>query len=390
MELETMLTHLQTELKGFIDKANAEQKTFGSALEDTKNAIKELQKQVDAIDLKLQHKITQSDQRDLGTELKENESLNRLIRDGRGTAVISLKGGIADLEKKTTITSSAVGDATSGVLMFARTPGIVPEARRQLRIRDLLTSIPTTANAIDYVKVNSFSKVVSPQTEASAKGESEMTFTTASANVRCIATWIPATRQILDDFVGLEAFLRSSLVYALDEEIEDQILSGNNSGQNLNGLTNQATSYNTALTVNGDGWKKVDLIGRAIQQIAVANEAAPNFCVLNPADAWNIRLQKTSTGEYIYGNPTMGGPSSFFGLTPVVTTAMSSGYFLVGSSAPNVAVVRDRMATQVEISTEHSDYFTKNMIAIRVEARLALVVFRPAAYIYGAFTQSPA
>jgi HK97 family phage major capsid protein len=385
-----MLTNLQTELKGFIDKAQAEQKTFGATLAETKDAIAKIQKQMDLIDADLQRKTAGPAEKSLAQELQENESLQRLIKDGSGRAVIHLKGGISDLERKTTITSSAVGSATSGILLFDRTPGIVADARRRLRLRDLLTSIPTSANAIDFVKVNSFAKVVSPQTEASDKAQTEMTFTTASANVRTIATWIPATKQVLDDFAGLESFLRSSLVYSLDEEVEDQILSGNNSGQNLNGLTNQATAFNTALTVAGDGWKKVDLIGRAIEQVAIANEVAPDFCVLNPADAWTMRLQKTTTGEYIFGTPAQGGPTSFFGLTPVVSTAMTAGYFLVGSSAPNAAVIRDRMATQIEISTEHSDYFIKNMVAIRVECRLALVVFRPASYIYGALNTSPA
>src|SRR5947209_10820774 len=41
----------------------------------------------------------------------------------------------------------------------------------------------------------------------------------------------------------------------------------------------------------------------------------------------------------------------------------------------------DRLDTIVEISTEHQDYFVKNMIAIRAEKRLALVVKRPAAFV---------
>jgi hypothetical protein len=34
---------------------------------------------------------------------------------------------------------------------------------------------------------------------------------------------------------------------------------------------------------------------------------------------------------------------------------------------------RDRMEMQVEISTEHSDYFVRNLVAVRAEKRLALV-----------------
>jgi hypothetical protein len=49
------------------------------------------------------------------------------------------------------------------------------------------------------------------------------------------------------------------------------------------------------------------------------------------------------------------------------------------------------MEAQIEISASHSDYFTKNLVAIRAERRLLLAVKRPASYIKGSnFTTSPA
>ena len=89
-------------------------------------------------------------------------------------------------------------------------------------------------------------------------------------------------------------------------------------------------------------------------------------------------------------NPAMGGFDNLFGLTPIVTNAMTAGYFLTGNSRPEAAAIFERQGVTVDISTEHSTYFTENKIAIRAESRLALVVFRPAAFVYGAFTQSPA
>ncbi len=40
---------------------------------------------------------------------------------------------------------------------------------------------------------------------------------------------------------------------------------------------------------------------------------------------------------------------------------------------------------QVEVSTEHQDFFVKNLVAIRAEKRLALVVKRPGSYVAGSF-----
>jgi hypothetical protein len=44
----------------------------------------------------------------------------------------------------------------------------------------------------------------------------------------------------------------------------------------------------------------------------------------------------------------------------------------------------------VEISTEHADYFVRNLVAVRAEKRLALVTKRPASFVSGSFTTSPA
>jgi HK97 family phage major capsid protein len=140
----------------------------------------------------------------------------------------------------------------------------------------------------------------------------------------------------------------------------------------------------------GPGWNRIDIIGRVIQQITSAKELQPTFIVLNPVDWWAIRLTKDTQGRYILGDPM--GPvekQQLFGLTPIVTTSIASGTFLVGSGSPIATEIRDRMGMTVEIATQHGTYFTENMIAIRAEKRLALVTYRPASFITGSFTTSP-
>ena len=69
---------------------------------------------------------------------------------------------------------------------------------------------------------------------------------------------------------------------------------------------------------------------------------------------------------------------------------MSTGTFLVGSGDAAAAEIRDRMELMVEVSTEHQDFFVKNLVAVRAEKRLALVVKRPASFVTGSFVTSPA
>ena len=318
--------------------------------------------------------------RDLGVELRSNDGLRRLMSDGRGTAVLSVP---LDYLVRTTITSAGVS------VQPERLPGIIPEARRRLRVQDLITQVPTNSNLVEWIDVSGHQKVAAPVSEASAKPEAEITFERREARVRTIATWIPASKQILEDFEGLRAFLESSLAYAVAEEFEDQLLFGSGAAENLNGLVTQAAVFNTSLL--GTNWTKIDVIGRAIQQVVASDEMAPNFIVLNPADYWQIALQKDANGRYLVTDPQNASTlRSLFGLTVVESTAMTAGTFLLGTSDPRAAVIRMRQPITVEISTEHSDYFTRNMVAIRAELRAALVVMRPGAFIKGNLTSSPA
>jgi HK97 family phage major capsid protein len=73
-----------------------------------------------------------------------------------------------------------------------------------------------------------------------------------------------------------------------------------------------------------------------------------------------------------------------FGLPVVETTRMAIDKFLVGDFQ-RAATLYDRWTPRVEVSTEHADFFTRNLVAILAEQRLALAVKQAAAVTYGDF-----
>ena len=388
-QLITKLNELHTQVKGY---TSTNEKKFAA-----------MQNQLDALDLAAVGRMMGTPARSMKSLFKENESLARLLSDRKGRAILNFSGAEAAqiLERKTTVTSSAVGASTTGVLQIGRLPDITPEARQELTVRDVLYARPTTFQILDFVKVNSPMVVASPVAEGNLKPENQVTFTTASERVKTIATFIPASRQVLDDFSELMGFLETSLGYYVDLEEEQQLLTGDATGENLHGLITQATAFSTGLLSAARGWNKIDIIGRGCQQITTAKELAPTFIVMHPADWWDIRLTKDGFGRYLLGDPQSGAYASmaFGSLTPLVglfnlrviaTTSIAAGTFLLGSGSPIASEIRDRMELTIDISTEHADFFTRNLVAIRAEKRLALIVRRPASYLSGSFTTSPA
>jgi HK97 family phage major capsid protein len=356
--------------------------------------FRDLRRQTDAIDRKIAGGSAlggSGHTKRLRDHLKENDDVQRLLRDRRGRAVINLEGDdvARAMQTKTTITSAGVGWQTTGVLQIERIPGITVEPRATLKIRDVLFASQTSLQVVDFVKVTTPMGVASPQVESSPKVENAVAFTSYSERVKTIATWIPATKQILDDFAELATYVENALPYYVNLAEEQQLLSGDGTGENLHGILVQSTAFNTGLLNPTAGWTRLDVIARAIEQINTTNEIDPTFVVMNPRDYWSVRLTKDNFGRYLLGDPQSIGDPNIFGLSAVWTPSMPAGTFLVGSGSPVASEIRDRMQMQVEISTEHMDYFVRNMVAIRAEKRLAYVMKRNGSFISGSLASSP-
>jgi HK97 family phage major capsid protein len=387
MEPKNEIKSVLAELKGSIDAiTTAQEAKFAT-----------LQRQVDAIDVRGSDRLNGDVQQPAFVEkLKSHEGFQRLLHDRRGSAILTLSGKDASdfMQRKTTLTETGQGFQTSGVMPIDRDAGITAEARQVLTVRDALTSRPTTMAVVDFVKVTTPMGIASPVPEASTKPENAVVFTSTSEKVRTIATWIPATKQILDDFVELASFLQTSLTYYVNLAEEQQLLSGDNTGENLHGLTPQATpffaSYLSSYLSTTAGWNLIDIVGRAIEQITTAKEIPPTFVVMHPNDWWSIRLTKDSFGRYLIGDPQSSANAKLFDLTVIPTTSITPGTFLVGSGNPAACEIRDRMELQFECSTEHASYFTQNLVACRAEKRMVLITKRPASFVSGTFNQSPA
>jgi len=68
----------------------------------------------------------------------------------------------------------------------------------------------------------------------------------------------------------------------------------------------------------------------------------------------------------------------------VVSDAMTENGFLVGDFT-RAAKLYDRQEATVEVATQHADFFTRNLVAILAEERVALAVMRPDLLVRGEF-----
>jgi HK97 family phage major capsid protein len=264
-----------------------------------------------------------------------------------------------------------------------RVGGIITAPNRRLTIRDLLPQLTTTSNLVQFASENVFTNNAGPQfsspndKENVLKNESGITFTLSNAAVATIAHWIPASRQLLADASGLQAYIDSRLMYGLKLEEEEQILLGDGTGGNLSGIYTNGTTYNRG--VSND--TRIDCLLKAMLQVAISEYTASGI-VLNPIDWTAIQLIKDTTGRYIFADPQAMTSPRMWGLPVVATNTMSEGTFLVGAF-DLAAAIWDREDATVRVAEQHDDFFVRNMVAILCEERMALTIYRTAAMVKG-------
>ena len=80
-----------------------------------------------------------------------------------------------------------------------------------------------------------------------------------------------------------------------------------------------------------------------------------------------MRVLKDAGGRYNLSDPGANVTPMLFDLPVVPAQAQTIDKFLVGSF--KLHTLYDRHRTRIEISTEHDDFFTRNLIAICGERR---------------------
>lgn len=365
----------QSEIDAMLKSAGAESK---SAVEAAEKAAKELKAMGDRL-LEIEQKQAEG--------IKKGYEMPKSLGESFATsdefkAFAEGRTSKARLEIKNTITGQSGSPAANSDTIVApqRQVGIVAGAFRNLRIRDIMPSGTTSSNLVEYTRELAFTNAAAETAEGATKPEATLTFELASAPVKTIAHWLKLSKQVMDDAPALASYVDTRLRYGVDLRIDQQLLNGNGSGQNIGGLA-KAGNHTAFTPASGDN--AIDSINRAIYLVAAADYNATAI-ILNPADWGAIERTKTQDDAYVFGAPQRLAPT-LWGLPVVATNTMTAGKFMVGAF-DMAAQVWNRQGTVVEMSEADDTNFQKNLVTVRAEARLALAIYRPVSIQYGSLT----
>jgi HK97 family phage major capsid protein len=268
--------------------------------------------------------------------------------------------------------------------------------QRPLRLRDVVTPGTTTSDTVEYVRVTSVTNNAAPVAEATTaaaptapggagalvnaagggyKPESGVALAKITAAVKTIAHWMPATKRALSDAAQVRTLIDAFLMYGVEEELEDQMVQGDGTGENFEGLGNVSGTQSQAWDTN-----LLKTTRKAKTLVRTVGRSIPNAYLLNPADTETLDLLQDNEARFYFGGPAGAGTAQvLWGLPVIETEAVPAGVGYCGDFRK--AVLWDREQATIQVTDSHLDFFVRNLVAILAEMRAAFGVLQPSAFV---------
>lgn len=271
---------------------------------------------------------------------------------------------------------------------FSTTDGFPPEVTRNgvlvdtrlapLSLSDIVPRGRTGQNSVAFMQQTVRSNAAAEVAEGAIKAESDAQFAEATVPVREIATWIPVTDIVLEDAPFVASVLESQLRGGVAKRLDTQIMSGDGVSPNFTGIRNTAgvQAFNGAL--NSDAFQNLMEAGSLIQTGAAFAE--PTHLIISAGDWVTLANTKITDGRFLIGNPQDMTARRVWGWPVILSHELATGEALLGSFAADNIQLIERRGISVERGLT-GDQFIRDQQTLRATVRMALAVYRPAAFV---------
>jgi len=204
--------------------------------------------------------------------------------------------------------------------------------------------------------------------------------------VSTVAHWIKISRQLAMDNTALAAYVNQRMIYGVNRRVETQLGAGNGTAPNISGIldTGNYTAHGYAAADLGT-LKKVNLITKIVGDLWAVG-AIPDAILMNPADWAQLQVDIIDSSVNAARVDYSSGMTPRLNGIPVIQSNGITADSVVVGSFNQAGTIHNREGVTVEMSDSDDDNFTKNLITIRAERRLALAIERPSYIIGGDLT----
>lgn len=294
----------------------------------------------------------------------------------------SLKNEKLTIEVKAAGNMTIAGNATGTVQRRGAVVWDIAPKRTPF-IRDFAT-VSTTSNAILPImsKVNEDGDA-GWTGEGAVKPLRDFDLVVAEKSAKKVSEVATFSNEIMQDVDMFLEMLTIDLIEQVNLKEEDGILFGTGSGNDPVGVTTVASAY-VLTSIETTDPNDMDAIRAAYAQVVSLNHT-PTAVFVNPIDAANMDLVKTSEGMYVLPPFTTAEGMVIKGVQVVEKNQIPVGYFLIGDMRK--VMIFDYIAMTIELGYNGEDW-KYNRITARCEKRLHAYVSsnNENAFVYEAFS----
>jgi len=384
-DFDAMEANKQAEVYNELNTVNSEAfKVLNDATDANKDEIAKFQnellemrnEQADSINKKLE-----SQMETMGIELKKLKDVaegdisltNKDTLGGQLEANADKLKGIMENNTREEITFKVVGDMTiagnisgGNVPVEQREPGVNNIARRQIFIRDLVNNGIAISNVISWVEQTGVEGAPAGTVEGTLKNQIDFDLVVVNESVKKRTAFIKASTEMLGDIDFMRSEIDNELMQRLGLDIDNQVLNGDNVGQNLNGIITQSTAFAAGtFAVSIVTPNLVDVLTVAANQIVIANHI-PTVHVVHPSDLTQLRVTKATDEQYINRLLDVNGTLTLDGIPVVANTGIAVDNFLTMDGTKDTVFSKGEMTINIGLD---GDDFTKNMRTVLAEWR---------------------
>jgi len=266
-------------------------------------------------------------------------------------------------------------------------PGVVEQALRPLYVEELFSAGQTDSRSIRYVQQTAFTQAAGFVAETGTLTQADFTFTPTDAPVQAVGDFIPLPEELLADFPAVASLINMQLPYMVDRAVDDQLLNGDGTGNNLTGALNIAGLQTLDIAVaNGSTSPALDLALKMLTKIRwqyMTNTGAqagwePDGYIFHPTDWEFLTLMKDAVGQFYRVNPFQmaDGQERLWGKRVCVSPVTAQGTVIAGAFK-TAGMVFSRQGMVIEMTNSDGTNFQKRIITLRAARRLALALMRP-------------
>ena len=272
--------------------------------------------------------------------------------------------------------ASDVQTNPAGISAFATDldKNVVTAVREALVIRNLFGAETISGNALTYLVEGAQEGDAAITAEGAKKAQIHFADPTpVTVSLKKLTAFIKESDEYIADYPFLASAINGRLLYALQLKEQNQLVADLIA---TSGIQTDTTGFTASTGADA----LANLIFGAMMDVQTATGYAADAIVLAPKTWQLLRLGQDKNGAYYGGGYFAGAQGKqLWGIPVVTSTAVTADQIIVGAFKTCGSVVTKGGIT-VESTNSDEDDFTKNLMTIRAEERLALAVRRPAGF----------